>query len=82
MLILDTKLQLANEMQKLLSKYINRLDLELQGFKNELEADKSGITEIIEKSNSLINIIFIVVCNELILNKYDLYFYLTFINQF
>lgn len=53
-------------MQKLLSKYINRLDLELQGFKTELEADKSGITEIIEKSNSLINIIFIVVCNEFI----------------
>ncbi|CAI6353649.1 unnamed protein product [Macrosiphum euphorbiae] len=45
----DTKLQLANDMQKLLSKYINRLDLELQGFKTELEADKSGITEIIEK---------------------------------
>jgi len=54
MFILDTKLQLANDMQKLLSKYINRLDLELQGFKLELEADKSGITEIIEKSNSLI----------------------------
>lgn len=48
-------------MQKLVSKYINRLDLELQGFKTELEADKSGITELIEKSNSLINIIYIVV---------------------
>jgi len=69
-------------MQKLLSKYINRLDLELQGFKTELESDKSGLTEIIEKSNSLVNIIFIVVCNEFILNKFDLYYYLTYTNQF
>ncbi|XP_015372222.1 PREDICTED: inhibitor of growth protein 3-like [Diuraphis noxia] len=45
----DSKLQIAENMQKLLSKYINRLDLELQGFKTELEADKSGITELIEK---------------------------------
>jgi len=82
MFILDVKLQIASDMQKLLLKYINRLDLELQGFKNELEADKSGITEIIEKSNCLINLIFIVVCNELILNKYDLYYYLTYIDQF
>ncbi|KAL5236666.1 hypothetical protein ACI65C_004076 [Semiaphis heraclei] len=45
----DSKLQIAKDMQKLVSKYINRLDLELQGFKTELEADKSGITELIEK---------------------------------
>lgn len=60
MFILDAKLQIANDMQKLLSKYINRLDLELQGFKTELEADKSGITEIIEKSNCLINMVYII----------------------
>ncbi|XP_022173325.1 inhibitor of growth protein 3-like [Myzus persicae] len=45
----DSKLQIAKDMEKLVSKYINRLDLELQGFKTELEADKSGITDLIEK---------------------------------
>ncbi|XP_026821175.1 inhibitor of growth protein 3-like [Rhopalosiphum maidis] len=45
----DSKLQIANEMQNLMTKYIKRLDLELYGFKTELEADKSGITELIEK---------------------------------
>jgi len=41
-----------------MTKYINRLDLELQKFKTDLEVDKSGITEIIEKSNSLLVIMF------------------------
>ncbi|XP_025191703.1 inhibitor of growth protein 3-like [Melanaphis sacchari] len=45
----DSKIQIANDMQKLVEKYIKRLDLELYGFKTELEADKSGITELIEK---------------------------------
>lgn len=56
-------------MQNLISKYIKRLDIELHRFKIELEADKSGITQLIEKSTSLINKIFFVICNELILEK-------------
>ncbi|XP_050061849.1 inhibitor of growth protein 3-like isoform X2 [Aphis gossypii] len=45
----DSKIQIANDMQNLILKYIKRLDLELHGFKTELEADKSGITQLIEK---------------------------------
>lgn len=56
-------------MQNLVSKYIKRLDLELHGFKTELEADKSGITQLIEKSTSLINKNLFVICNKLILEK-------------
>lgn len=33
-----------------LDRYIRKLDLELQKFKLELEADNAGITEILEKS--------------------------------
>lgn len=67
--ILDSKIQVAIDMQNLISKYIKRLDIELHGFKIELESDKSGITQLIEKSTSLINKIFFVICNELILEK-------------
>lgn len=38
-------------MHELTSKYMRRLDLELHKFKMELEADNSGITGLIEKSN-------------------------------
>jgi hypothetical protein len=37
-------------MQKLMTKYLNRLDHELQSFKKELDTNNSGITELIEKS--------------------------------
>lgn len=50
--ILEEKVQLANHMHELMSKYMRRLDLELHKFKMELEADNSGITGLIEKSKS------------------------------
>lgn len=52
--ILDDKIEIAQEMQDHLSKYIAGLDQELHKFKMELEADYSGITEKIEKSAHLI----------------------------
>jgi inhibitor of growth protein 3 len=45
---------LANQIYELVDKYLRRLDQELQKFKIELEADNSGITEILERSESLI----------------------------
>jgi len=65
-----------------MKKYIKRLDLELHGFKTELEADKSGITELIEKSNNLINKICFVVCNELFLENKNYIYYLIMIISF
>lgn len=45
----EEKVQLANHMHELMSKYLRRLDHELHKFKMELEADNSGITGLIEK---------------------------------
>uniref|UniRef100_A0A2S2QSK8 Inhibitor of growth protein 3 n=1 Tax=Sipha flava TaxID=143950 RepID=A0A2S2QSK8_9HEMI len=45
----ENKIQAANQMQKLMTKYLNRLDHELQSFKKELDTNNSGITELIEK---------------------------------
>ncbi|VVC26064.1 Zinc finger, PHD-type,Zinc finger, FYVE/PHD-type,Inhibitor of growth protein, N-terminal histone- [Cinara cedri] len=45
----DAKIQLADQMQELMTKYIGRLDQEIHKFKMEMEADYSGITELIEK---------------------------------
>lgn len=47
---LESKIQAANQMQKLMTKYLSRLDHELHSFKKELDTDNNGITEIIEKS--------------------------------
>uniref|UniRef100_A0A1B6D9N5 Inhibitor of growth protein n=1 Tax=Clastoptera arizonana TaxID=38151 RepID=A0A1B6D9N5_9HEMI len=45
----DEKVQLANHMHDLVSRYLRRLDQESHKFKMELEADHPGITEILEK---------------------------------
>ncbi|CAH0387388.1 unnamed protein product [Bemisia tabaci] len=45
----DEKIQLANNMHELVSRYVRRLDQELHKFKMELEADHMGITEILER---------------------------------
>nr|BAN21218.1 conserved hypothetical protein [Riptortus pedestris] len=45
----DEKVQLANQMYDLVARYLRRLDQETHKFKLELEADNSGITEILEK---------------------------------
>lgn len=59
MLILEEKVQLANHMHELMTKYMRRLDHELHKFKMELEADNSGITGLIEKSKMIYLIIYI-----------------------
>jgi inhibitor of growth protein 3 len=45
----EEKVHLANQIYELVDKYLRRLDQELQKFKIELEADNSGITEILER---------------------------------
>ena len=45
----DEKVHLANQMYDLVDRYLRRLDQELSKFKQELEADHKGITEILEK---------------------------------
>ncbi|XP_054167402.1 inhibitor of growth protein 3-like isoform X2 [Oppia nitens] len=45
----EEKVKLANEIYSMVDKYLKRLDQELQKFKIELEADNSGITEILER---------------------------------
>lgn len=59
LLILEDKVQLAGDMHELMTKYMRRLDHELNKFKMELEADNSGITGLIEKSKNWYIIIFI-----------------------
>ncbi|CAG2158887.1 unnamed protein product [Oppiella nova] len=49
----EEKVHLANQIYELVDKYLRRLDQELQKFKIELEADNSGITEVLERSESL-----------------------------
>lgn len=41
-------------MQKLVGRYINHIDIELQKFKRDLDVVKSGTTELIEKSNFIL----------------------------
>ncbi|CAG2176176.1 unnamed protein product [Oppiella nova] len=48
----EEKVHLANQIYELVDKYLRRLDQELQKFKIELEADNSGITEVLERSES------------------------------
>ncbi|CAG2122629.1 unnamed protein product, partial [Medioppia subpectinata] len=45
----EEKVHLANQIYELVDKYLRRLDQELQKFKIELEADNSGITEVLER---------------------------------
>jgi len=45
-------------MQGLLSKYMKRLDDDLHSMKTELDANSSGITDIIEQSNIFVFSIF------------------------
>lgn len=44
---------MVNKMHGLLSKYMKRLDNDILKFKTDLEANNSGITDIIEKSKHL-----------------------------
>uniref|UniRef100_A0A7R9DT75 Inhibitor of growth protein N-terminal histone-binding domain-containing protein n=2 Tax=Timema TaxID=61471 RepID=A0A7R9DT75_TIMPO len=53
----DEKVHLANQMHDLVERYLRRLDQELHKFKMELEADHSGITQVLEKSNLNPNIL-------------------------
>lgn len=63
-------MKLTDDVKQILATFLKHLDLELKKFKSELEVDKSGTTELIEKSNCSIHITCIVISNELILNKY------------
>jgi len=45
----EEKVNLSNQMYELVDKYLRRLDQELEKFKNELEADNAGITQVLEK---------------------------------
>ena len=45
----DEKINIANQISDLVEKYLRRLDSEVQKFKQELESDNPGITEILEK---------------------------------
>lgn len=45
----DEKIHLATQIYDLVDRYLRRLDTELYKFKCELEADHTGITEILEK---------------------------------
>lgn len=45
----EEKVNLAGQMYELVDRYLRRLDQELGKFKNELEADNAGITEVLER---------------------------------
>lgn len=45
----EEKVNLAGQMYELVDRYLRRLDQELDKFKNELEADNAGITEVLER---------------------------------
>lgn len=45
----DEKVQLANQIYDLVERYLRKLDQEVSRFKMELEADHSGITEVLER---------------------------------
>lgn len=49
-MISDEKIQIANNMHKLMEKYINHIDIELQKFKMDLDIDESSTTELNDKS--------------------------------
>ena len=45
----EEKCNITSQMYDLVNRYLTRLDQELEKFKNELEADNAGITEILER---------------------------------
>lgn len=45
----EEKCNITSQMHDLVNRYLTRLDQELEKFKNELEADNAGITEILER---------------------------------
>uniref|UniRef100_A0A2S2PRS3 Inhibitor of growth protein n=1 Tax=Schizaphis graminum TaxID=13262 RepID=A0A2S2PRS3_SCHGA len=45
----DEQMQLVNKLHELMVKYINQMDIDLDKFRMDLEADNMGITEKIEK---------------------------------
>ncbi|OTF76166.1 hypothetical protein BLA29_009482 [Euroglyphus maynei] len=45
------KVSISIQLSELIDKYYRRLEVELQKFKLELEADNAGITERLEKRN-------------------------------
>lgn len=45
----EEKCNITSHMHDLVNRYLTRLDQELEKFKNELEADNAGITEILER---------------------------------
>jgi len=45
----EEKVNIANQMYELVERYLRRLDQELEKFKNELEQDSPGITEVLER---------------------------------
>uniref|UniRef100_A0A8C8EW42 Inhibitor of growth protein n=1 Tax=Oncorhynchus tshawytscha TaxID=74940 RepID=A0A8C8EW42_ONCTS len=49
----DEKVQLANQIYDLVDRHLRKLDQELAKFKMELEADNAGITEILERRESI-----------------------------
>ncbi|XP_046682094.1 inhibitor of growth protein 3-like [Homalodisca vitripennis] len=54
--VADEKVQLANLMHDLVSRYLRRLEHETHKFKMELEADNMGITEILEKRSQEVDV--------------------------
>lgn len=60
-MISEEKIQLASKMQGFLSKYMKQLDNEIAKFKDDLEVNNSGITDIIEKSKNLKLNLFLIV---------------------
>lgn len=49
--ILDEKIQLADSLQKLMTRYINHLDIGLEKYKVDLKIEKKNVTKKTEKSN-------------------------------
>lgn len=45
----EEKCSITSHMYELVNRYLSRLDQELEKFKNELEADNAGITEVLER---------------------------------
>lgn len=53
----DDKIQITDQLYELIEKYLKKLDVELQKFKLELEADHAGITSKLEQviSSTIVN---------------------------
>lgn len=47
----EGRIKMATQVQDLLDKYLRKLDMDLQKFKFELEADSAGITESLEQKS-------------------------------